>query len=658
VQRIFGQDAIATSAAVSRTQFPESGSAAAVVLARSDYFADALAGGPLAAAHDGPLLITPGAALASALDSRVAAEIQRVLPTGHTIYVLGGQLALAPGIDTALQNLGFVVLRVHGANQFATATAIAGQLGNPSTVFEATGLDFADALSSVPATIQAHGAILLTNGSAQAPETAAYLDAHSPATRYAIGGPLAAAGADPSAVAVYGQNLFETSAAVASRFFPGAKTFGAATGLNFPDALSGGVFMGTSGRVGALLLVNPSAPLPSSITAYLVSNTSLAKGYLFGGPLAVGDDVLAALQDPLQPLPAPPPIVPVPTGSPTLSIFKAVVTGLDHPWDVAFVDTSMMLYTERPGRISSLAGGVSKLVGTVGDVTTSGEDGLMGIAVDPAFATNHFVYVCVSTTANDNRVRRYTVDLSAAANAGLSGPLDLVGSIPHANFHDGCRVRFQPGTSPLALWVTTGDAGQGPTPQSDSGLGGKVLRITTTGTAYPGNASARQWYTKGHRNPQGLAFRPGSNDPYAGEHGPTVNDEVNKLVNGGNAGWDPNTGGTYDQSRPMTDLEKFPGAMRPVWRSGDGGTIAPSGITFLSGSQWKTWDGALIMAVLKKMELRVLLMNPDGGVSGQFQVPGSTGTRLRSVVQGPDGNLYVATDGRGTGGAIWKITPS
>jgi glucose/arabinose dehydrogenase len=252
-------------------------------------------------------------------------------------------------------------------------------------------------------------------------------------------------------------------------------------------------------------------------------------------------------------------------------------------------------------------------------------------------------------------VRRYTVDLAAAANAGLSAPTDLVGSIPHANYHDGCRVRFQPGTS--SLFVTTGDAGQGPVPQDVNGLGGKVLRITTTGAADPGNASGKRWYTLGHRNPQGLAFRPGTNDPYSAEHGPTVNDEVNKLVNGGNAGWDPNTGGIYDQGHPMTDLARFPGSMQPVWRSGDVRTIAPSGITFLSGSQWRAWDGALVMAVLKDSELRILLMNPDGSVSGQFQVPGSTGARLRSVVQGPDGNLYVATDVAGPNGAIWKVTP-
>jgi hypothetical protein len=304
VQRIFGQDAIETSIAVAHAEFPRNGSAHSVVLARSDYFADALAGGPLAAANDAPLLITPGATQSQTLDPRVFSEIQRVVPHGRTVFVLGGPLALASSIDDALRGVGYLVTRVHGANQFATAVAIAGRLGDPPTVFEATGLDFADALSAVPAAIEAHGAILLTNGSTQAPETATFLAAHPPATRYAIGGPLAAATADPLATAIYGQDLFATSAAVASRFFPSAKTFGAATGLNFPDALSGGVFMGTPGRIGALLLVNPSAPLPAGIATYLTALTSPSDSFLFGGPLAVNDTVITALKNETPPPPS------------------------------------------------------------------------------------------------------------------------------------------------------------------------------------------------------------------------------------------------------------------------------------------------------------------------------------------------------------------
>ncbi len=295
--RTSGPDAVSTAIAVSQATFPARGSAEAVVLARSDFFSDALAGGPLAAKVGGPLLLTPGPASSGpvALDTRVLAEIQRVLPEGATVDLLGGPQALSPSIDQILTTAGYVPKRIEGTDEFATAVAIAQQLGDPTTIFEATGLDFPDALSAVPAAIHSHGAILLTDGATQAPETGAYLAAHPPSTRYAIGGPMAAAGADPSATPVYGADLFGTSAAVASQFFPHATMFGAATGLNYPDALTGGVYMATGGRLGAMLLVNTHAPLPAPIAAYLNTLASTTQGIVFGGPLAVGDDVLAAL---------------------------------------------------------------------------------------------------------------------------------------------------------------------------------------------------------------------------------------------------------------------------------------------------------------------------------------------------------------------------
>jgi glucose/arabinose dehydrogenase len=112
----------------------------------------------------------------------------------------------------------------------------------------------------------------------------------------------------------------------------------------------------------------------------------------------------------------------------------------------------------------------------------------------------------------------------------------------------------------------------------------------------------------------------------------------------------------------MTDLAKFPNAMRPVWRSGDGGTIAPSGATFLSGAQWKSWDGVLAVAVLKGSQLRLMYLDGPGNVAGTTAIL-KNGVRLRSAVQGPDGNLYISTDQRNGSNAtngqdqIWKVVP-
>jgi large repetitive protein len=294
--QVFGQTAVGTSVAISQEGFPTGDSAGAVVLARSDYFADALAGGPLAAHVGGPLLLTPGAPVSSTLDPSVQAEIVRVLAPGGTVYILGGDLAISSHVDSTLTGLGYHVVRVAGKDEYATAVDVAEQLGNPATIFEATGLKYYDALSAVPAAIEDNGAILLTNGATQAPETAAYLAAHPGDVRYAIGGPLAAFGADPSATPVYGQDQFGTSAAIASRFFPNAVTFGAATAGDFQDALGGGVFMGTRGHAGPMLLVNSAVPLPTAISQYLATLKKGALAYVFGGPSAVGSSVVSALQ--------------------------------------------------------------------------------------------------------------------------------------------------------------------------------------------------------------------------------------------------------------------------------------------------------------------------------------------------------------------------
>ncbi len=161
--------------------------------------------------------------------------------------------------------------------------------------------------------------------------------------------------------------------------------------------------------------------------------------------------------------------------------------------------------------------------------------------------------------------------------------------------------------------------------------------------------SGQRWYTKGHRNPQGLAFRPGSNQPFSVEHGPDVNDEVNQLTNGGNAGWNPDNGSAYDQSKPMTDPAIA--TIFPTWASG-GVTVAPSGATFLSGARWKNWDGALVVACLDGspdvgQRLLVMHVSADGSTLTAPAVTAlNLGVRLRSAVQGPDGNLYVTTDRR------------
>jgi glucose/arabinose dehydrogenase len=363
-------------------------------------------------------------------------------------------------------------------------------------------------------------------------------------------------------------------------------------------------------------------------------------------------------------------VPPASPGAPSL-IVSDWVTGKNRIWDLAFPPLlAPAIYTENDSgtfyaRMSNaeparVLGSVSSFDGTFDN---SGEGGLMGVAFSPGYnaGSDRHVFACYSTSS-DNRVVRFDLDMLAAPGARITNWSVIVSGLPHNTFHDGCRVRFQPGTG--ALFVSTGDAAVATAPQSTTVLGGKILRIDQNGAPWPGNVSGARWYTRGHRNPQGIAFRPGSNDPYSIEHGPDVNDEVNRLVNGANGGWNPNDGaGNYDQTKPMTDPALDPGnTMTPVWASG-GVTVAPSGGTFLSGPQWKTWNGALVVACLDGspsvgQRLLVMRMNAAGTALVEPAITAlNRSVRLRAAVQGPDGNLYVVTDGTGGAGAIWKVVP-
>jgi secreted trypsin-like serine protease len=289
ITRLGGTDRTGTAIAVSGQGFPTPLSAKAVVLANALAFADALPGTPLAVAKGGPLLLTPG----TTLDPRVLAEIQRVLPPGLPIYLLGGPMALSAAIETELTAKGYAITRYGGPNRFATAVAVASAgLGDPATVLEATGLGFADALAGGAAAAAAHGAVLLTSDEVQPPETAAYLTQHPADTRYALGGPAAAA--DPGAHRLVGTDRYDTSVQVAKSFFPNASDLGVADGLAFPDALSGGAQIGA--LAGPMLLVPPRAPISTSVLAYLSTRTAATtSAFLYGGPTAVSPEMLGEL---------------------------------------------------------------------------------------------------------------------------------------------------------------------------------------------------------------------------------------------------------------------------------------------------------------------------------------------------------------------------
>jgi glucose/arabinose dehydrogenase/putative cell wall-binding protein len=344
---------------------------------------------------------------------------------------------------------------------------------------------------------------------------------------------------------------------------------------------------------------------------------------------------------------------PTPAAAAPPTLTSAVVQdGLVIPWDAAFTPDGEMLVTERPGRVRVYAsGGVNAaLLRTINipAVHAEGESGLMGIAVDVDYAANRYVYVCASRDISGqwlNQVLRYRV---AADLSWTAGTVVLTG-MRAASIHNGCAVEMDRFAK---LWVTMGDAGQSMRAQDPNDRNGKVLRINRDGSVpsdnpiMPGTAARTAIFSMGHRNPQGIAFRPGTNQVYAAEHGPDRDDEVNLIVAGGNYGWPCYTGA---ENAYQSDPSCGPaGAYRnPAWASGTP-TIATSGLAFADGSPWADHHGHLYVAQLKQADLRRFTPSANGSTLTQSAILfNEAWGRLRAVVRGPAGQLYLTTSNGG-----------
>ena len=315
---------------------------------------------------------------------------------------------------------------------------------------------------------------------------------------------------------------------------------------------------------------------------------------------------------------------------------ELVATNLDVPWAMSFAPDGRLFVTERPGRVRilDLAARTSQLALTLDGVFTQGEAGVLGLALDPAFATNRLVYLHYTAAAGGgavNQLVRYR-----EVNGQLGERAVLLDGIPGATIHDGGRLRFGPDG---LLYMTAGDAANQNLAQDLASYAGKILRLTRDGASAPGNAFGSPVYSYGHRNPQGLDWHPVSGDLWASEHGATGNDEVNVIDSGANYGWPviQGTASRFDMRTPITFFNP---------------AIAPSGTSFYRGAQFPGFANDLFVATLRGRHLLRLRIDPTSPrrIASQERLLEDRYGRIRDVVSGPDGFLYFATnnrDGRG-----------
>lgn len=327
---------------------------------------------------------------------------------------------------------------------------------------------------------------------------------------------------------------------------------------------------------------------------------------------------------------------------------RTVSANLSHVWEMVYGPDQQLWITERGGKISrvNIATGAVGVLLNVPDVVSNGEGGLLGMAINPQFSANPWVYIVYnynSASGYKEKVVRYNY-----SGGSLNSPVAIIDLIPAAGNHNGSRLLI---TTDQKLLITTGDAAVAGNAQSTSSLSGKILRVNMDGSIPVDNPIPNnKIWTYGHRNPQGLVQV--GDKLYESEHGPDNDDEVNLIQKGRNYGW-PNVEGFCD--KPAEQI--FCAANNVVeplmaWTP----TIATSGLTYYNSDLIPQFKNSLLLLSLKGARFTQLKLNEAGDkITGSKDFFINEFGRLRAICQSPDGKVYIGSS-NGTNDKIIEIS--
>jgi glucose/arabinose dehydrogenase len=337
--------------------------------------------------------------------------------------------------------------------------------------------------------------------------------------------------------------------------------------------------------------------------------------------------------------------------------YETVVDGIDIPWGMAFISESDFLATEISGTLYRVINGKKIVVEGLPELYVRGQGGLLDVALHPDYINNNIIYMTISSNTEGDSEGGNTALYSAILDGNSLKDVKLLyKATPNTKKgqHWGSRIVFdQEGH----LYFGVGDRGnRDVNPQDISRDGGKIYRLNIDGSIpkdnpFVGKENAKEAvFSYGHRNPQGMVTHPKTGEIWEHEHGPKGGDEINIIKPGVNYGWPTITYGINYSGTPITDKTSMPNMAQPFYYWVP--SIGPSGMAFSSSGVYPDWTDNLFAGSLKFEYLERLVIENNKVVKRE-KVLDKIG-RVRNVVEGPDGYLYVGVEGKG----ILKIVPA
>lgn len=342
---------------------------------------------------------------------------------------------------------------------------------------------------------------------------------------------------------------------------------------------------------------------------------------------------------------------------------NTIAEGLENIWGMAFLPDGSMLVTERAGRmrIVSATGKVGEPLAGLPPIATKGQGGLLDVVLAPDFASSKKIYFSYAEPSEGDLSGRNSTAVSFATLNGnkLENLTRVFSQQPkiNSNHHFGSRLVWAPDGS---LFITLGDRySEKERAQTLDNHLGKVVRIHADGSVPKDNpfvntpGALPEIWSIGHRNMQGAAINPISKVLWTGEHGPQGGDELNIDQAGKNYGWPVITyGENYGGGKIGEGTHKV-GMEQPAYKWVP--SIATAGFIFYTGDKFPQWQNNILLASLKEKTLVRLVLDGDKIIKEERLLKTELGQRLRSVVQGPDGLIYLITDEANA--KIYQLSP-